>query len=85
MKDHDRRMKVVAVIRDHMDKILNGHDDHCGPYCRIDLQDHDCCYTCNIAQDMVAAYDRLRAEYGWPDALSDEPCLSILQKAKLGL
>jgi len=35
--------------------VIHGHDDNTGAWCRIDLDGHDCCYTCNAAEDMLRA------------------------------
>jgi len=32
------------------------HMDNTGADCRIDFQGHDCCYTCNLAQEVVKAW-----------------------------
>lgn len=32
-----------------------GHLDNTGAPCRIDYGGHDCCYVCNVAQDMIAS------------------------------
>ena len=35
--------------------VREGHDDNTGLSCRIDLDGHDCCSTCNAAEDMLLA------------------------------
>lgn len=35
---------------------FSDHDDNTGMRCRVDLNDHDCCYMCNAAQEVLRAH-----------------------------
>ncbi len=45
------------------------HQDHCGGPCRVDLDGfpHDCCYACNLAQEIGQLYERRSKDFGWSD------------------
>ncbi len=42
---------------------LGPHEDHCGSECHKNLNGHDCCYICNLAEDMAVAYIRVIPRY----------------------
>lgn len=45
---------VLEFMRFEIDRVLAPeHDDNCGPGCRVDLDGHDCCYTCNLVEALL--------------------------------
>lgn len=48
------RARIESLGSD-LRSVVDGHVDNCGAPCRIDLDGHDCCYTCNAAEDMLRA------------------------------
>jgi hypothetical protein len=51
-----RGEEALREMRKAIDVILRGdHEDNCGPGCRVDLDGHDCCYTCNLVEAMLRA------------------------------
>jgi hypothetical protein len=45
----------LLCLSDGLNKIIYGHNDNTGALCRVDLDGHDCCSTCNAAEDMLRA------------------------------
>lgn len=45
----------LVELNDCAQLVIRGHLDNTGASCRIDLDGHDCCYTCNAAEDMLRA------------------------------
>lgn len=50
-KGRERIHDLIDTLR----RVTVGHDDNCGASCRIDLDGHDCCCLCNMAEDMLRA------------------------------
>lgn len=46
----------LVRLRDKIDDVLGGHSDNTHSGCRIDLDEHDCCYTCNDVEAALRAY-----------------------------
>lgn len=58
----DERGRLTLLGRDRILELSNafknigmGHLDNTGASCRVDLDGHDCCSTCNAAEDMLRA------------------------------
>jgi hypothetical protein len=51
---NDGKYRLVELV-DCFQLALRGHADNTGALCRVDLDGHDCCYTCNAAEDMLRA------------------------------
>lgn len=47
-------LRVVDRVRRALDAVILGHYDNTGAICRVDLDDHDCCITCNLAAAALA-------------------------------
>jgi hypothetical protein len=60
------KLDQLRGLRTYIDEVLEGHDDHCGGRCRIDLDGHDCCYTCNMIEMVLDAAIPLSKRFGRP-------------------
>ncbi len=57
-RPNEQGRTLLETLRDDIDAVLKGHDDNTRMPCRIDLDDHDCCYICNRVQAaMIAAIE----------------------------
>lgn len=76
------QLQAIREIGALVVAILDGHDDHCGGTCRIDLKGgHDCCYICNTGEELAHVWRKLRKVH-WQDRLPEELATAVLAAAE---
>jgi len=48
-------IRRLTKLRDAISAVLTSHDDNTSMPCRVDLDGHDCCYTCGDVEVALRA------------------------------
>ncbi len=48
-------LHAIIRLRDALNAVIYGHDDNTLARCRVSLDGHDCCYTCNLVEVALCA------------------------------